>query len=86
MADGNFREVSSNSNVTDYQARRLNVKYREKKGQAPIGFVYMLNNTAIATSRIMVAIIEQFQQKDGRVKIPDALVPYMGGMEFLEKE
>lgn len=86
MADGNFREVSSNSNVTDYQSRRLNIKYREKKGQAPIGFVYALNNTAIATSRIMVAIIEQFQQKDGRVKIPEALVPYMGGIEFLEKE
>lgn len=86
MADGNFREVTSNSNVTDYQSRRLNIKYREKKGQPPIDFVYALNNTAVATSRIMVAIIEQFQQKDGRVKIPDALVPYMGGIEFLEKE
>jgi seryl-tRNA synthetase len=85
MADGNYREVTSNSNVTDYQTRRLNVKYREKKGQAPIGFVFTLNNTAIATSRIMVAIIEQFQQKDGRVKIPKELVPYMNGIEFLEK-
>lgn len=85
MADGKFREVSSNSNVTDYQSRRLNIKYRDKKGQAPIGLVHTLNNTAIATSRIMVAIIEQFQQKDGSVKIPKALMPYMNGIEFLKK-
>lgn len=86
MADGKFREVSSNSNVTDYQARRLNIKYREKKGQAPVGLVHTLNNTAIATSRIMVAVIEQFQQRDGSVKIPKALLPYMDGVEFLKKD
>lgn len=86
MADGKYREVSSNSNVTDYQARRLNIKYRQKKGQTPIGLVHTLNNTAVATSRIMVAIIEQFQQKDGSVKIPKVLVPYMNGIEFLKKD
>ncbi len=86
MADGRYREVSSNSNVTDYHSRRLNIKYREKKGQAPIGLVHTLNNTALATSRIMVAILEQFQQKDGSVKIPKALVPYMDGIEVLKKE
>lgn len=86
MADGIFREVGSNSNMTDYQSRRLNIKYREKKGQPPVGFVHLLNNTAIATSRVMVAILEQFQQKDGTVTIPKALVPYMNGIEVLEKQ
>lgn len=85
MADGKYREVSSCSNVTDYQSRRLNIKYREKKGQPPIGLVHTINSTAIATSRIMVAILEQFQQKDGSVKIPKALVPYMSGIEVLQK-
>lgn len=78
MSDGNFRELGSNSNCTDYQARRLNIKYREKEGQPPAGFVHTLNNTAIATSRTMIAVIEQHQQKDGSIKIPDALVKYMG--------
>ncbi len=86
MADGKYREASSCSNVTDYQSRRLNIKYREKKGQPPIGLVHTVNNTAIATSRIMVAILEQFQQKDGSVKIPKALVPYMNGIEVLQKD
>ncbi len=79
MADGEYREIGSNSNCTDYQARRLNIKYREQKGQAPAGFVHTLNNTALATSRTMMAILEQFQQKDGSVVIPEVLRPYMGG-------
>ncbi|MEM5814568.1 MAG: serine--tRNA ligase [Candidatus Aenigmatarchaeota archaeon] len=86
MADGMFRETGSNSNCTDYQARRLNIKYREKEGAPPAGFVHTLNNTAIATSRTMIAIIEQYQQKDGTVKIPEALQPYMGGAKFLGKQ
>ena len=85
MADGKFREVGSNSNCTDYQARALNIKYREKEGQVPIGFVHTLNNTALATSRTMIAILEQFQQKDGTVLIPKVLVPYMNGIKKLEK-
>ena len=84
MADGNFREVGSNSNCTDYQARRLNIKYRLKEGQAPAGFVHTLNNTALATSRTMMAILEQHQQKDGSVKIPLPLQKWMGGMKKLE--
>jgi len=86
MADGQFRESGSNSNCTDYQARRLNIKYREKEGQAPIGFVHTLNNTALATSRTIVAIVEQYQQKDGSVIIPKALRPYMNGIEVLDKK
>ncbi|MFH0929154.1 MAG: serine--tRNA ligase [Candidatus Aenigmatarchaeota archaeon] len=85
MADGVFRETGSNSNCTDYQARRLNIKYREKEGQAPAGYVHTLNNTALATSRIMVSIIEQYQQKDGTVLIPKVLLPYMCGIKKLEK-
>jgi seryl-tRNA synthetase len=84
MADGTYREAGSNSNCTDYQARRLNMKYREKEGQAPVGFVHTLNNTALATSRTMIAILEQYQQKDGSVAIPEALRPLMGGIERLE--
>ena len=84
MADGKFREIGSNSNCTDYQARRLNLRYREKEGQPPKGFVHILNNTAIATSRTMIAILEQYQQKDGSVKVPKILQPYMNGKKFLK--
>jgi seryl-tRNA synthetase len=86
MADRKFREVGSNSNCTDYQARRLNVKFREGPGKAPAGFVHTLNNTALATSRTMMAILEQFQQKDGSVIIPEVLRPFMNGIERLEKK
>jgi seryl-tRNA synthetase len=85
MADGNFREIGSNSNCLDYQARSLNTRYREKEGQAPKGFVHILNNTVLATSRTMLAILEQFQQKDGTVLIPKVLWPYMNGVKKLEK-
>lgn len=84
MADGNFRELGSNSNCTDYQARRLGIKYREKEGQPPAGYVHTLNNTALATSRAMIAVIEQYQQKDGSIKIPDVLQKYMNGMKKIE--
>jgi seryl-tRNA synthetase len=86
MADGQFRESGSNSNCTDYQARRLNIKYKEKEGQPPIGFVHTLNNTALATSRTIIAIVEQYQQRDGSVLIPKVLRPYMNGIEILEKK
>jgi seryl-tRNA synthetase len=84
MADGEFRETGSNSNCTDYQARRLNVKYRLKEGARPEGFVHTLNNTAIATSRTMIALIEQYQQEDGTILIPEALRPYMNGMAVID--
>ena len=85
MADGKFREIGSNSNCTDYQARRLNIRFREKEGQAPVGFVHTLNNTALATSRTMMAILEQFQQRDGSVIIPKVLRPFMNEIERLGK-
>jgi seryl-tRNA synthetase len=81
MADGKYRESGSNSNCTDYQARRLDIRYREKEGYPTIGFVHTLNNTALATSRTIIAVLEQFQQEDGTVLIPKALRPYIGGIE-----
>jgi len=85
MADGNFREAGSNSNCTEYQARRLNIKYREGIGKPPKGFVHTLNSTALATSRTMMAIVEQYQQKDGSVIMPEALRPYMNWITRLER-
>jgi seryl-tRNA synthetase len=84
MADGEFREVGSNSNCTDYQARRLNIKYRLKEGKSPEGFVHTLNNTALATSRTIIAIIEQYQQEDGTISIPKALRKYMNDIKVLD--
>jgi seryl-tRNA synthetase len=75
-----YREIVSCSNCTDYQARRLNIKYREKEGEAPKGFVHTLNSTAIATGRTMVALIENYQQEDGSIVIPEVLRKYMGGI------
>ena len=85
MADNEFREIGSNSNCTDYQARRLNIRFREKGGQVPAGYVHTINNTALATSRTMIAILEQYQQKDGSVAIPKALQPYMNRLKKIEK-
>jgi seryl-tRNA synthetase len=84
MADGEYREAGSNSNCTDYQARRLNIRYRVKEGQAPAGFVHTLNNTALATSRTMMAILEQYQQRDGSILVPPVLRPYMAGVKRIE--
>ena len=85
MADGNYREIGSNSNCTDYQARRLNIKYREKEGTPAKGFLHTLNNTALAGNRPMIAILENHQQEDGTIKIPTTLQQYMDGKKFIEK-
>jgi len=81
-AQGKFREVVSCSNCTEWQARRLNIRFRDKPNEKP-RFVHTLNSTAIATSRAIVAIIENFQEEDGTVKIPKALWPYTGFKEIL---
>ncbi|MBN2422806.1 serine--tRNA ligase [Candidatus Woesearchaeota archaeon] len=73
-----YREMVSCSNCTDYQARRLNVRYTDGKTR---DYVHTLNSTAIATTRALVAIIENFQNKDGSVSIPKILQPYMDGMK-----
>ncbi|PKL60710.1 MAG: serine--tRNA ligase [Methanomicrobiales archaeon HGW-Methanomicrobiales-4] len=78
-----YREVVSCSNCTAYQATRLNVKVRDCKDFETKHFVHTLNSTAIATSRAMRAILENYQQKDGSVEIPEVLRPYMYGLEYL---
>lgn len=83
-AQNAYREIVSCSNCTDYQARRLNIKYREKEGAPPKGFVHTLNSTAIATGRTLVAILENYQQEDGSVVIPEVLRKYVRGIEKIE--
>ncbi|MFA7718140.1 MAG: serine--tRNA ligase [Candidatus Absconditabacterales bacterium] len=71
-----YGETHSVTSFLDFQARRLNLRYRDAEGK--IKYCYTMNNTAIATPRILIAIIENNQQKDGTIKIPEVLVPYMG--------
>jgi seryl-tRNA synthetase len=85
-AQNGYREVVSCSNCTDYQARRLGIRYREKEGAPPKGFVHTLNSTAVATGRTIVAILENNQQADGAIKIPSALRKYMGNKEKIDKK
>jgi seryl-tRNA synthetase len=73
---GEWGEVTSTSNCTDYQARRLNVRYKDDDGKNR--FVHMLNGTAVAVSRAIIALIENFQQADGSIRLPGALIPYCG--------
>lgn len=80
---GEWGEITSTSNCTDYQARRLNIKYKDENGKNQ--YVYTLNGTAIAMSRALVAILENYQQKDGSVKVPEALVPFCGFSEIRKK-
>ncbi len=74
--DGDYGEVTSTSNCTDYQARRLNVKYHDDDGKNK--YVHMLNGTAIAVGRAMLAIFENYQNADGSITVPPVLVPYCG--------
>lgn len=76
-----YREISSCSNFTDFQARRANIRF--KRGKKP-EFVHTLNGSGLAVGRTVVAILENYQQEDGSVVIPDVLRPYMGGRERLE--
>ena len=73
---GDWGEITSTSNTTDYQARRLNIRFKKENGE--IGFAHTLNGTAIAVSRAFVAILENYQQKDGSVLIPEILQKYLG--------
>ena len=75
--DGAWGEVTSTSNCTDYQARRLNVRYK-KQGEKGTQFVHTLNGTAIAISRAMIAVLENYQQADGSIVVPDVLRPIVG--------
>ena len=80
-AQNDYREIISCSNCTDYQARRLKIRYREKEGAPTKGFVHTLNSTAIATGRTMVAVLENLQQEDGSVFVPEVLRKYMDDVD-----
>ena len=71
-----YGEITSTSNTTDYQARRLQIRYR-KNGERP-QLLHTLNGTAIAVSRALIPILENYQQEDGSIRLPEALVPYAG--------
>jgi len=81
---GEYGEVTSTSNCTDYQARRLNIKYKDEDGKNK--YVHTLNGTAIAVGRAMLAILENYQNPDGSVTIPEVLVPYCGFDKILPKK
>lgn len=78
-----YRETHSASYFHDYQTRRLNIRYKDTEGK--LRYTHSLNNTAAATPRLVTAIIENYQQADGTIKVPDVLVPFMGGQTILGK-
>ena len=80
-AQNAYREIVSCSNCTEYKSRRLDIRYREKEGAPVKGFVHTLNSTAIATGRMIVAILENFQQEDGSIIVPEVLREYMGNIK-----
>ncbi|WP_339076876.1 serine--tRNA ligase [Acetobacter sp. AC2005] len=75
-----WREISSCSNTRDFQARRMNARYRPQAGAAP-AFVHTLNGSGLAVGRTLIAVMENYQNEDGSVTVPDVLRPYMGGIE-----
>ncbi len=81
---GDYGEVTSTSNCTDYQARRLGIRFRREGEKKPL-HVHMVNGTAIAMSRALIAILENYQEKDGTITIPQALAPFMGGITAIKR-
>lgn len=78
-----YLEVSSCSNFTDFQARRANIRYKQKDSKK-IAYIHTLNGSGVALARLVVAILENYQNKDGSVNVPKALVPYMDGVEVIK--
>jgi seryl-tRNA synthetase len=79
-----YREISSCSNCTDFQARRANIRYRPEEKAKP-RFVHTLNGSGLAVGRTLIAVLENYQQEDGSVVIPEVLRPYMGGLQRIER-
>jgi seryl-tRNA synthetase len=82
---GTYREISSCSNMGDFQARRMNARCR-KTGEKSTQFVHTLNGSGLALGRTLVALMENYQQPDGSIAVPDVLQPYMGGMKVIRAE
>jgi seryl-tRNA synthetase len=81
-SENNYREISSCSNFKDFQARRAAIRFR-RDSQAKPEFVHTLNGSGIAVGRCFAAIMENYQNADGSVTIPDVLIPYMGGLKTI---
>lgn len=79
--ENTYREISSASYFHDFQTRRLNIRYRDAEGK--MQYTHSLNSTAIPTPRILVSLVENYQQEDGTIRIPEALQPYMGGKKII---
>ena len=79
-----YKEISSCSCCGDFQARRANIKYRDPENIKGSAFVYTLNGSGLAVGRTMAAIMENYQNADGSITVPDALVGYMGGVTRIE--
>lgn len=78
-----YKEISSCSNCVDFQARRANIKYRDPENFKGTRLVHTLNGSGLAVGRTMAAVLENYQQADGSIKVPEVLVPYMGGVEVI---
>ena len=78
-----YREVSSVSKAGDWQARRMNARYRDENGD--MQFVQTLNGSGVAVGRLMIALMENYQQADGSIRVPEVLQPLMGGLEVIRK-
>jgi seryl-tRNA synthetase len=77
-----YREISSCSNTRDFQARRMQARYRDDASNKPM-LVHTLNGSGLAVGRTMIAVMENYQQVDGSIKVPDVLKPYMGGLDII---
>lgn len=83
-ADEKWLEASSVSNFEDFQARRARIRFRDKESGKP-RLLHTLNGSGLATSRLMVSLLEHYQREDGSITVPDVLRPYMGGLEVISK-
>jgi len=83
---GGYGETHSGSALKDFQARRLNLRYRAEGGKGGVQFCYKLNNTAIACPRVLISILELYQQVDGSVVVPEVLRAYMGGLDRISPQ
>ena len=82
---GRFREISSCSNFGDFQARRMGARFRSS-GEKGTRFVHTLNGSSLAVGRTLIAVLENYQLADGSIVVPDALRPYMGGLEVIDRD
>ncbi|MCB2109085.1 MAG: serine--tRNA ligase, partial [Rhodobacteraceae bacterium] len=80
-----YREISSCSNARDYQARRMNARYKAEGDKKGTRFVHTLNGSGLAVGRTLVAVMENYQNEDGSIRVPDVLKPYMGGLDVIRR-